>query len=244
MGRRWSAVEIQQLIGRYNCEGAANLATDLGRTDDSVISRARVLRLRSNNACRNQAENRAASSPTVNARFFDELNPTVAWVAGVLYSRGSIRINHRHVLKVRVPSDRKWVLAETLKCLECKHSLQPAPRSVVVEIANSYLVRSFINRIGYLPSQLTKHLELPKIPDTLFRCFAAGWLAARGLQSKQLITWIGLKPAIAAMAGEMQKQVDVSSPDWEYGRYYASITWSKADDLEELQRWMSLRETT
>lgn len=243
MRQHWSAEEIRQLIQRYKTEGAAKLAGDLGRTVDSVTGRAGALRLRSQYTRRFQAEHRASNSPNVNARFFDVLTPTVAWVSGVLYARASIKRKHRLVIKIRMPSDRKWVLTEALKCLESHHSVQPAPRSFAVEIGNSYLVRSFIQRIGYLPTRLTRMLELPRIPGSMIPNFAAGWLAARGQQSKYLVSWTGLKPAVAALAGEIQKQVDVHRPDWEYGGFTGSITWNRHDDVANLQQWLSGRET-
>jgi hypothetical protein len=111
----------------------------------------------------------------------------------------------------------------------------------MVEIGNSYLVRRFVDHFGTLPSIGRNNPALPNLPDALVPDFAAGWLAARGNESAYSISWSGPKPALAALSLQIQQQVDVGVPEWEFRTHHGSIAWAKPDEIENLQHWLAIR---
>src|SRR4051794_24097386 len=93
--RRWSASEVHVLLARYEKEGPAQLAVELGRSEDSVSSESHRLRLRSAQRRRKQGLTLARQNQSVNIGFFDNPTPEVAHVLGYLWGRGTVRVNSR-----------------------------------------------------------------------------------------------------------------------------------------------------
>src|SRR4051794_9246421 len=96
---RWSAAEVGKLWPRYPEEGPAQLARELGRSEDAVASQAARLGLYSLHRHQRQGAARAAQTRSVNVRFFDTVSPRVAYVLGYVWARGRVRMTPRHVLR-------------------------------------------------------------------------------------------------------------------------------------------------
>lgn len=82
--RRWKAGEISVLSWRYEAEGPAQLAVELGRSVHSVTSQASRLGMKSANRRNRQANSRrrpqAASSRTGSQLYNHRLQPATGWL--------------------------------------------------------------------------------------------------------------------------------------------------------------------
>lgn len=239
MRRKWSNNELVELTARYPDEGALALAADLNRSDNAVASRARLLRLRSGRRHERQAWNRATASPTVNARFFDEENAATAWMLGVLWGCGRIKTKHRFVLKITLPVARRSLLERVRAVLSSRHQVQTATDKRIVEIGNSRLVATLIERHGCLPSVIRPDPPVPRISQDHFAAFSLGLNEACGDRFRELIHWSTTLKVADAIAEMIVRQTHVEPPRiWTRGAR-RSILWSRRDDLVEIHRWLN-----
>ena len=237
MRRQWTPSEINELVRRYPAEGAAGLAMTLGRSVDSVCSQARRYGIGSQTRRLRQARSRAICCPTVNARFFEELTPTVAYVVGFVWATASVRMRHRSVLRLSVDSGREIRLQNVLQLIESRHQVQRHGHKFVVEVCNSRLVHSLVNRFG-TPGHVDPQPGIPIMPPTIVPLFAHGYLDAAGYETGKVIRWTGHPETVRKLQAEIQA-ITVSEPKkTEFGRT-VSIAWTDENDVQLIRQWLS-----
>lgn len=237
MRQIWTPAELCELVTRYPAEGAAGVARRLGRTTNSITSQAHRYRVRSASRRLRQAHSRATHCTTVNARFFEELTLTVAYVLGFVWASGSVKLRHRSVLRLTVDSDRQVRLQHVLQLMESRHQVQRHGHKLVVEVCNSRLVHSLIDRFGR-PGHANPQPEIPPIPATLIPQFARGYLDAAGYESETVIRWTGHPEAVKELRASIGSAVTVAEPKTnELGRNL-SIAWTDPDDVGRIRGWL------
>src|ERR1043165_7696773 len=120
---RWSAKEISLLRERYEEEGTAQLAMELGRSEDSVSGEARRLGLRFTQRRRKQGMSKAQRSRAVNIHFFDQPSPEVAYVLGYLWCRATIRSNFPFGVGLRCPMQEVHHLLDVRAMMNSVHAV-------------------------------------------------------------------------------------------------------------------------
>ncbi len=155
--RKWASRETEQLHTHYSHQGADWLAERLGRSPDSVTSRARLFHLPSTRCRWRQAFRRAMQSPTVNARFFEQLSPQVAYVLGAIWGWGRLKTRNRRVLKLIAPANRRDILERTLAIINSRHQIQESGERLIVEVGNSFLVDTLVAKFGSPPSRCNRN---------------------------------------------------------------------------------------
>ena len=174
---------------------------------------------------------------TVNARYFEELTPTVAYVLGFIWATGSVKTRHRSVLRLSVDFDRQDRLQHVLQLMESRHQVQRHGHNLVVEVCNSRLVHSLIDRFGQ-PGHASPRPAITIIPPTSFAPFARGHLDAAGYETETVIRWTGLPETVKALLARIRSVVSVAEPRAiELGRSL-SITWTNRDEVERLREWL------
>ena len=237
MRRQWTPSETNELVRRYPAEGAAGLAMTLGRSIDSVCSQARRYRIRSKSRRLRQARSRAIGCPTVDARFFEQLTPNVAFVLGFVWANGTVRTRHRSVLRLSVCADREARLQNLLQLMGSRHQIQRHGRKSVVEVCNSRLILSLIDRFGR-PGYADPNPVIPVIPATLISQFARGYLDAAGCETETVIRWSGHPETVMELQAQIQTAVAVGQPrKTEFGRT-VSIAWTDEIDLQLIRHWL------
>lgn len=237
MRQMWTPTELCELVSRYPAEGAAGVARRLGRSTNSIISQARRYRIRSESRRLRQAHSKAVQCKTVNARFFEELTPTVAYVVGFIWSAGSVKTRHRSVLRLSVDSDRQGRLQHVLQLMKSRHQVQRHGHKLVVEVCNSRLVHSLINRFGR-PGHANPQPAIPLIPATLIPEFARGYLDAVGYEAETVIRWTGYRETVKELRNQILSLVAVSDPKTTEFSRSISIAWTDAVDVLRIRSWL------
>ena len=237
MRRQWTPSETNELVTRFPAEGAAGLALNLGRSVDSICSQARRYGVRSQTRRLRQAHSRAIGCPTVNARFFEQLTPNVAFVLGFVWANGTVRTRHRSVLRLSVDADREDRLQNVLKLMGSRHQVQRHGYRVVVEVCNSRLVHSLIGRFGS-PRHSNPKPSIPALPATLIPQFASGFLNAAGYETETVVRWTGHPETVRELQAVIQTSIVVTKPRrTEFGRT-VSIAWTDENDIQLIRHWL------
>lgn len=238
MRRRWFIDELAQLNDRYRDEGTKVLAIDLNRSVDSVSSKARVLGLRARRHRKRLAWNRATASPTVNARFFDDENPVTTWTLGMLWGCGKIRTKHRLVLSITLPKTKKQQFNEIRTLLSSRHHVQSVGDYFIVDIGNSRLVTTLIERFGPLPGSYRPNPDIPIISSEHLGSFCFGLNEIRGERSAEVISWTTTLNVADALVEGITQQARVGPPrTWTQGMR-RTVMWSQLDDVTRIHRWL------
>jgi hypothetical protein len=239
MARRiWNPTDIKTVVERYPEEGPGQLAALLDRSEDSVTGLARRFGLRSVHRRERQVRSRVARTLTVNAHFFDIMTADVAYVLGVIWAWGSIKISTRDALRLRCPLRGEPVLRTVLAMMGSQHILQRGQRRILVEIGNSLLVASLVSRYGKPPDSSNSDPPFPSINPKLVPDFARGLLAAAGeFQVNQLRWWAS--PRVIDSLGDQITQATGFRPTEiiRVGQRKA-ITWRGIVEAQAIRRWL------
>ena len=237
MRRLWMPAERKRVLERYSLDGSAGLASQLGRSVDSVTSLARRYGLKSLRCRQRQAASRSRGSPSLNTRFFDEPDGEGAFVLGVIWACGSIKTKHGKVLRLVVPADRRAVLLRVLELMNSKHQIQTYDERRVVEICNAHLVSTFLDRFGHPPAS-SADPDLPWIASDLVPMFASGHLQATGSRDDSHVRWSGHKDVMVWLADEIRRQAKAGPPEEEPIGGRLTIRWRAPSDLAGIGRWL------
>lgn len=235
----WTSWEIREVASCYPCDGAKTVQARLSRSEASVTSLARRLGIPAISRRTRQSVTRAANSQTVNAFFFDGINPAVAYVLGFLWAGGGVKKKHRQVLRIAVENDRRDQLARLLKLLGSRHQVQQYGDRLVVEIGNSFLVQSLLNKFGQPPGQLNPDPPLPFLPDDAIGHFARGHLARSGVHCPSLIRWTGTPTQMQQFGDLIQHMNSVGAPKTNRVGRLVNLVWTNPDEVAVLNRWIS-----
>jgi hypothetical protein len=237
MRRLWMPSERKWVLERYSQDGPSGLASQLGRSVDSVTSFARRYGQKSLRSRERQAASRSRGSPSLNTRFFDEVNPQSAFVLGVIWACGSIKTKHGKVLRLVVPADRRAVLIRVLELMDSKHQIQTYDERKVVEICNAHLVSTFLDRFGHPPAS-SPDPDLQWIGSEFVPMFASGHLQATGGRDGSHVRWSGHKDVIGWLADEIRRQTKAGPPEEDRFGGRLTIRWRAQADLAGIGRWL------
>ena len=237
MRRLWMPAERSRVLERYRQDGPAGLASQLGRSVDSVTSFARRYGQKSLRSRERQAASRSRGSPSLNTRFFDEVNPQLAFVLGVIWACGSIKTKHGKVLRLVVPRDRRNVLDGVLELMSSKHLIQTYDERNVVELCNAYLVSTFLDRFGHPPAS-SADPDLPWIGSEFVPMFARGHLQATGGRRETYVCLRGHEAVMRWLAGEIRSQTKAGPPAEERLGKRLTIRWRAQVDLAGIGKWL------
>jgi hypothetical protein len=237
MGRRWTPQESALVSKRYAAEGPLPLAAELGRSPDSVSSLARRYGIASAGGRKLQAANRVIKSRTVNVGFFDTMSAEVAFVLGFVWACGSVKTKHRKVLRMVLPQERREVFPAIQHPMGSRHLVQTYEHTRVLEICNSRLVQSLLDRHGPPPAS-NPTPDQPRIPPELVRKFAAGHLLATGHRSATFICWLGHNAVIEWLSEKIQTQARVPPPQAKPFGSRSRISWTKEVEMSAIEGWM------
>ena len=229
--------ERSHVLERYSQDGPAGLASQLGRSVDSVASFARRYGQKSLRSRERQAASRSRGSPSLNTRFFDEVNPQSAFVLGVIWACGGIKTKHGKVLRLVVTRDRRRVLHRVLELMDSKHQFQTYDERKVVEICNAHLVSTLLVRFGHPPASSTDP-DLPWIALEFVPMFASGHLQATGGRDNAHVRWSGHKDVIVWLADEIRRQTKAVPPEEDRFGGRLTIRWRSQSDLAGIGRWL------
>lgn len=240
MARRlWAGQEITEVAGRYPVTGALDVSRQLFRTRSSVTSLARRLGIPAASRRTRQSATRAAGSRTVDAGFFGQLDPVVAYVLGFLWAGGGVKTKHRQVLRIAVEDGRRDQLFRLLKLLGSRHQVQQYGHRLIVEVGNSVLVRSLLGRFGEPPGRRNPDPPLPYLSDETIRFFAQGHLDRSGFQSGSLIRWTGTPTQMEQLGALIQQMNAVGAPTTNRVGRLVNIVWTNSDEVAILNRWIA-----
>ena len=237
MRRLWMPAERKRVLERYSLDGPAKLAAELERSVDSISSFARRYGQKSLRSRERQAASRSRGSPSLNTRFFDEVNPQSAFVLGVIWACGSIKTKHGKVLRLVVPTDRRKVLNRILELMSSKHLIQTYDERNVVELCNAYLVSTFLDRFGHPPAS-SADPDLPWIGSEFVPMFANGHLQATGGRSETYVSLRGHEAVMPWLAGEIRSQTKAGPPTEERLGKRLTIRWQSPPDVAGIGRWL------
>ena len=237
MRRIWIPSERKRVLERYCLDGPAKLAAELGRSVDSISSFAGRYGQKSLHSRERQAASRSRGSPSLNTRFFDEVNPQSAFVLGVIWACGSIKTKHGKVLRLVVPTDRRKVLNRILELMSSKHLIQTYDERNVVELCNAYLVSTFLDRFGHPPAS-SADPDLPWIGSEFVPMFANGHLQATGGRSQTYVSLRGHEAVMPWLAGEIRSQTKAGPPTEERLGRRLTIRWQSPPDVAGIGKWL------
>ena len=237
MRRLWIPTERRRVLERYSLDGPAKLAAELGRSADSISSFAGRYGQKSLRSRERQAASRSRGSPSLNTRFFDEVNHQSAFVLGVIWACGSIKTKHGKVLRLVVPTDRRKVLDRVLELMSSKHLIQTYDDRNVVELCNAYLVSTFLDRFGHPPAS-SADPDLPWIGSEFVPMFANGHLQATGGRSETYIALRGHEAVMPWLAGEIRSQTKAGPPTEERLGKRLTIRWQSPPDVAGIGKWL------
>lgn len=241
--RRWSASEVNVLLARYEKEGPAQLAVELGRSEDSVSSESHRLRLRSAQRRRKQGLTLARQNRSVNIGFFDNATPEVAYVLGYLWGRATVRLNSRSGLLLRCPIKEVDLLLDVRARMRSTHSVQYRNGHAVCEICSYWLISTLLTNYGSPPSKNHPDPALPHLPAELLVHFVGGLLVAGGKADDSQITWVGRPRAITELQQFIQKATGVAAPETGPQGHRRFISWTTAEDVQAIRRWLRSTDT-
>lgn len=234
----WSSEEIRELARIYPLEGADSASSSLGRSVDSVTSMARRLGVPAETRRIRQALSKATNSSTVNARFFDDVTPEVAYVLGFL-AAGGIKTGHRCVLRIAVDEERGQHLAYFLRLIESRHQVQQYGNRLLVEVGNSFLVKRLLENFNWPPRQHSPDPPMPILPVEFVPSFAQGHLHRSGVQGARVIRWTGTHKQTDQLAQAIQTATGVGDPSRiQYGALL-NIAWTDSREVKVLADWLA-----
>jgi hypothetical protein len=242
MRQWWTTTERRELTQSYAAEGAAALATRLGRSIHAVCSQARRYGIRSSVRRFRQGRTRAQSSPTVNAQFFDDTTPEVSFVLGFIWACGSVRTKHRHILRLVCYEDRVERLQIILDILQSRHQLQRYGNRLVVELGNHRLVQTLIERFGKPPGKDSEG-TLPRLPGSMVPLFASGHLFATGVSNPQSLRWQGHPQVVSWLVEQVQAALPITEPRVSRWGQTLSAAWTNPGEIQEIRQWLENPET-
>lgn len=238
MRHLWTPTERCELVTRYPAEGAAGVARRLGRSMDSVTSQARRYGIQSETRRLRQARSKATRSATVNARFFEEPTPTVAFVLGFIWACGSLKTRHRRVLRLSCEPFRQDTLREVLRSLGSRHQIQHHGRRLVVEISNSRLVDDLMERCGDKYAKTLALNKLPPLAQQHLPEFAWGHLMGTGFSGQETIRWTGRLRLMTVLQRDIQVATHVCNPIVHHDRAILHIAWTDNRNVQALHDWL------
>jgi len=237
MRRSWIPAERKRVLESYSLDGPTKLAAELGRSADSISSFAGRYGQKSLRSRERQAASRSRGSPSLNTRFFDEVNHQSAFVLGVIWACGSIKTKHGKVLRLVVPTDRRKVLNRILELMSSKHLIQTYDERNVVELCNAYLVSTFLDRFGHPPAS-SADPDLPWIGSEFVPMFANGHLQATGGRSETYVSLRGHEAVMPWLAGEIRSQTKAGPPTEERFGKRLTIRWQSPPDVAGIGKWL------
>ena len=242
MRQWWTTTERRELTQSYAAEGAAALATRLGRSIHAVCSQARRYGIHSSVRRFRQGQTRAQNSPTVNAHFFDDTTPDVSFVLGFIWACGSVRTKHRHILRLVCYEDRVERLQVILDMLQSRHQLQRYGNRLVVELGNHRLVQTLIERFGKPPGKDSEG-TLPRLPGSMVPLFASGHLFATGVSNPQSLRWQGHPQVVSWLVEQVQAALPITEPRVSRWGQTLSAAWTNPSEIQEIRQWLENPET-
>jgi len=241
MRRTWTANERIQVIENYAERGAVALAATLGRSADSVSSQARRHGVVSCDYRHRQGRTRAAKSSTVNTRFFETTTPATAFVVGYIWACGSVKHKHRKVLRIACPYGNTKQLRRIRDLMGSRHEIQTYEYRHVLELCNSRLTESLVERFGWPPGR-QRDGNPPYLADAFMARFAAGHLAATGTQGDEYVRWNGHPSVIARIASVITAQLKVPPPAILNDRVRRALLWRGAPSVRAIRAWLESEE--
>lgn len=240
--RKWTAAEIR-VLERYPEEGIARVARQLGRSENSVSSMAWKIGFRTNRSRPGYTGVRAESNRSVNSQFFDNLSFPVAYVLGVVWGWGSIRLSTRKVLILDCPEEKQQILKTVRSLIQSHHSLQRRPQRVRLEVCNSRLVQTLIEKFSYPPRRKGIRSGLPQNILPFLGSFARGLLDSAGRENETKLTWTGPKELMSELQQHIRGKTALTSPSVRVRGRFLSITWDIPYQLRILRAWLPDRPT-
>ena len=235
--RKWTTDEIA-VLERYAEEGIARVARQLDRSEDSVSSKARRMGFQSDRSRPDQSGLRSSDSRSVDSRFFETLSLPVAYVLGVVWARGSIRVASRKVLVLDCPEERQSVLETVRSLMGSRHSLQRRPRRLRLEVCNSRLVQTLIDQFGYPPRRETPWPVVPQNLLPFLGPFARGLLDSTGRDEGTKLTWTGPYELMNELQQHIRAKTALPSPAVRVRGRFLAITWNVPYQLRILRAWL------
>ena len=228
------------MLENYGSAGPTSIARTLNRSVNSVEQKAKRLYLKGGQSRKHAAIQRCQNSSHVNAKYFDEIDPGVAYTLGFTFSCGSLKTKYRTVLRLRSEQDRCRVLKNVLSEMQSQHVLQPSGSYWVVEICNSYLVGRLIKNWGVLPSRKRPDPPMPKIPASLMRQFIIGHLAGSGWITSTIVRWTGSTSVVEAIGKFLSCQLGSKEPFTQKSGATSHVCWRDPGTIGEIREFLGL----
>ncbi len=239
MRRSWTTREVRRLLECYGAVPPQLIAEELNRSTSSVKHKTRRYFIPNPNGQQLAATYRAACSPTVNARFFDGADEQTYAGLGFVFSCGSLKLKHRHVLKASLDANHRMGLDWFLALIKSNHCIQARRGRLLVEIGNSYLVNSLRERWGMPPSIKFSNPPALAISDRFMRAFAMGHLLGSGLLKVELARWTGT-PAITNAIGQfLTRNLMLSAPKQIGSGRSLSVSWTKPSEIQQIRNFLN-----
>ena len=240
MGQMWTSAEVCELATRFPAEGAAGLAMALGRSVDSICSKAHRYGIRSQTRRVRQGRSRAIGNRTVNARFFDKTDATVAFALGFIWACGSVRTRNRCVLRISCEPHREKKLKHVLSMIGSQHQIQGYGHRIIVEVSNSRLVRTLVWRFGRPSRDDNSDTELPVVTPSLIPAFALGHLDGTGFHDSSIIRWTGNAYVVNKLHHFITEAAEVENPKITRFSHTAHISWAEERSVQRIRRWLAI----
>jgi hypothetical protein len=237
MRRMWSTQERTYVIEHYATVGAVGLAGQVGRSANSISSQARRHGVSTPGYRVRQARARVEHSSSVNVRFFELATPETAYVVGYIWACGSIKTKHRKVLRVACPRSQVNGLCRIQSHLESRHLIQNNEFKSVLEICNSRVVESLLERFGKPPGR-DRDGEPPRLDSRLLPHFAAGHMRATGYRGECVVEWRGHPSVIAWLGERIASKARVPRATYAHGTGRVTIGWDDPVHVEAIGTWL------
>lgn len=232
----WTATDLA-ILETYPQFGVATVAGRLGRSPHSVSSMAYRVGLKVGSRAR-QVQAKVHESKSVNARFFDELTPQVAYVIGIVWGCGNVRTAPRKVLILDLPEERENVLQAARNLMRSSHTPQKRPGVVRLEVCNSHLVESLMRNFGYPPRRSDRSPSFPQTVLPFLGHFAHGLLDATGTQDEQRFSWTGPTELMSELSQHIQTHAVLPNPSIKIKGRWMTISWEQPYQVEILRNWL------
>jgi len=188
---------------------------------------------------------RTRYSESVNAEFFDEWSPEMAYVLGFIYADGGLQKD-----KLSLYQNEKSHLKRICHVMGMRQRIRPhGKRCHVVSVNNVYMA-DILRAIGIRESKSFGNMVLPVgIPDTVFHAFFRGFFDGDGsvgvygkykscrvslYAQENFLRWIfDTTNRLVSLAGGGVSRVTAAKRKDFYACY-----WSMKDDVRKLYEWM------
>jgi hypothetical protein len=161
----------------------------------------------------------------------------MAFVLGYIWSCGSVKRKHRHVLRVICAGDERYKIERIRRLLGSRHCIQVYRDRYVLEVSNHRLVNSLVSRFGIPPSQSTDG-DPPLLADGLVAGFAGGYLLGSGSRMDAYLRWRGHPSVIQWLAKKIVKLVGVPEPLFSTKTRRHAILWRHDSAVEAINSWL------